>query len=52
MKKLRNKKIKTFEYDDAHIYCVMNDITSFKIIKQGTRKYGIFLKNKNKWVYE
>jgi hypothetical protein len=48
------KKIKIFEYDDAWIHCVLNDIKNFQVVKQGKRKYSILIKskNKNKWVYE
>jgi len=46
------KKIKIFEYDDAWIYCVLNDIKNFQVVKQGKRKYGIFMKNNKKWVKE
>lgn len=47
---MSSKTIKTFEYDDAWIYCVLNDIRNFQVVKCANRKYGIFLKNKNKWV--
>jgi len=47
---MSSKRIKTFEYDEAWVYCVLNDIVNFSIVKCDNRKYAIFLKNSKKWV--
>jgi hypothetical protein len=47
---MSSKKIRTFEYDEAWIYCVLNKISDFQVIKCENRKYGIFLKSSKKWI--
>ena len=47
---MSRKSIKTFEYDEAWIYCVLNKIANFQVIKQQNKKYGIFMKDSKKWV--
>lgn len=47
---MSRKSIRTFEYDEAWIYCVRNKIANFQVIKQQNKKYGVFMKDSKKWV--
>lgn len=47
---MSNKKIRTFEYDEAWVYCVLNKVNNFQIVKCDSKKYGILLKNSKKWI--
>lgn len=47
---MSNKKVKTFEYDEAWIYCVIHKVNNFQIVKCDNKKYGIFLKSNKKWI--
>lgn len=52
---MAKKKIKVFsEYDDAHIYTILNKHREFKVVKysgQGKKGWMVMLKN-NKYLME